>query len=156
MIKTNYKTFFKKLVILFALVQLAACATSAHVYDKKTSLAGVVENCSTHHIQGNGQDNVSFSVIDASNIDYYIIVSGTDLSSNRVDRYCHIDKSTHSLLYANGQEVYLSDLIDSTEYQNRYEGVLSGDIALGQVSISQYKMITGQWRHIGFKELQLL
>ena len=80
--------FSKKTVTLFALTfaltQLVACATGGHKHDKTIALIGALENCSTHHAQGIDHDNVNFSVIDASNIDYYIIVSSTDLSSDTV------------------------------------------------------------------------
>lgn len=138
--------FLKKILTLIVLLQLGACATGNGIQIASNSLANVVQRCSVHH-----QVNTNFTIVDASNLDYYIVVSGSDFSSREPKNYCHISKNQTILLYANGKQPHFKNAKGSTEYKNQYEDIANGNVLLGELKIVRYKFIAGQWRYIETK-----
>lgn len=146
--KLAYMEFIRKTIILVVLFQLGACVGGVK-RNTTAALSAVVQSCSAHH----KQSNTNFFVVDASQLEYFIVVSGESMAANGSKNYCHISKFTNDLVYANGRNPYVEQGEDSEKYQAQYAGIANGTLTLGKIELLRYKFISGQWRYIESKKL---
>lgn len=129
----------KKLFLLAWLMLLSACMHVSNEYSV-SNWARAVNVCANHH--ANSQVG-TYSIADAENLSYFIVFAEHE---ERI--YCHIDKGTGDLVYANGNNLLLNDALDSTAYRERYADIAEGKKTFGKMRIESYKFIAGKWRYI--------
>ena len=130
---------FSRAVILLAIISLLSACVHKRTHGEDEYISQQVGLCAKHH---NDSGTTVFSLIEAANLSYHIVFAETGEK-----RYCHIDKQSGELVYANGQN-QVSLNIESEEYQKRYQAVSSGKMGFGKLKITSYKFIAGKWRYI--------
>jgi len=134
-------------------LSIASCASSDKSEIKyESGLKSSVDICDKYLVSNGVQSKREFYVIDADQLNYLIVVvSSALLEQNKSSHFCHIDKPSQSLVYANGENPFLEFLEQgpkTKEYRRRYSGILANKARLGRVSIFKFKLINGIWRYI--------
>ena len=154
---------FQRLVLFMLFFVVTGCAHQISSIDSKQTIANGIQACATHHgLKGNQK----VSVVDSSNLAYYIILSeelnvadqisnNGQLITSKSRKYCHVGKLSQSLIYANSQTPFLKYSPDSDEYATTYKRLTTGQASLGITTILQYKLIANQWRYIGQESLKV-